>query len=276
MARKIPKLLTRSDVIKICIVTSPASYSCSALISPLRPEFDKSLCGRTFTFSFEGDEKRICRFEQQAVLWGCCEESLREEYAEWFKFPNGEIYFVHHLKTNELPYEAVSFVLDLEKMSVTYIEMKLGTVHSNRDVQRTVKLGTVDGGECCKHEITNDLTGKVIDWKFADGVMMHHMYENISCSEFVSPSPTGPYEWDDFFYTFNPTKYIKVGEKLYLINFYAPGASGCAADMLMDLEKMTCVGAFFGIDSKEIFKSYTFGGKGAYADVAFLGRYTVE
>ena len=47
-------------------------------------------------------------------------------------------------------------------------------------------------------------------------------------------------------------------------------------DMLMDLEHMTGVGSVFGIDNKDSLRSYTFGGRGAYADVAFVGHYTVE
>lgn len=176
-----------------------------------------------------------------------------------------------------MPYAAATIVIDLPNASVTYVDMALGTVKSNRDVLRTVRFGTIgDAAADCVHALTDELTGVVMDWKFAEGAIIHQMYENWSCCEFVSPPPVDALEWREFFLTFNPTKYVKIQDKLYLISFFAPGSSGAAADMLMDLNTMTCVGSFFGIDNQDTLRSYTFGGRGAYADVAFIGRYTVE
>jgi hypothetical protein len=153
----------------------------------------------------------------------------------------------------------------------------LGTVYSNRDVCRKVLFGALENANVIRrHEMTDELTGKVIDWKFAPGVVIHQLYENRSCCAFVSPPPAAAPDWAVFFSTFNPTQYVKIRDNLYLLSFYAPGSSGMEVSMLMDLNAMAQVGAAFGIDPSDTLRSYTFGGVGAWADPAFIGRYNIE
>lgn len=275
MPRIVPTVLTRRDIQRICSSAAPDSYARSGLISPLRPEMDTSLAGRELSFSFEDGSTLTCRFGRQRVQWSSG-GAFREEYAELFRADREGVYLVHHLKTDVVPYSAETLVIDLPHGSVTCVDMTLGTIKSNRDVQRTVRFGRIGSAAVCVHALTDELTGVVMDWLYAEGTAIHQMYENRSCCSFVSPVPTAAAEWGGFFLTFNPTKYVKLQDRLYLISFCAPGSTGAAANMLMDLNTMTCIGSFFGIDYQDALRSYTFGGRGAYAGVAFTGRYTVE
>ena len=69
---------------------------------------------------------------------------------------------------------------------------------------------------------------------------------------------------------------MKIAEDLYLVSFDAPHACGMEVSMLMDLRKFRALGAAFGLDAEDRFCSYTFGAKGAYASLGFLGSYTVD
>ena len=79
-----------------------------------------------------------------------------------------------------------------------------------------------------------------------------------------------------FLPTLNPARYVRIAEDLYLVSFYAPRASGMEVSMLIDLKALRALGAAFGLDSTDKFCSYTFGAKGAFAQLGFLGLYTVN
>lgn len=275
MPRIVPTVLTMRDIRKLCGTASAAACAQSCLSSALRPAMDFSLAGQELRFFLDNGQALTYRFDRQQLAWSSG-GAFHEEYAECFSAGREGLYFVHHMKTDAVPYSAATLVIDLPHASVTYVDMTLGTVKSNRDVQRTVRFGTIGGAAACAHALTDELTGVVIDWMFAEDAIIHQMYENWSCCVFVSPPPAAMLEWSGFFLTFNPTKYVRVQDQLYLISFCAPGSTGAEADMLMDLNTMTCVGSFFGIDYQDALRSYTFGGRGAYAEPAFIGRYTVE
>lgn len=277
-SRQIPTFLTTFDLRKICSAASADTYTKSNLISYLRPRLSDALAGREFTFSFEDGSKLCYRFGKHYLEWSDG-GAFNEEYAECLESARKNVFLVHHLKTDTLPYKAATLVIDPDRASVTLVDMKFGTKHSNRDVNRTVKMGVILGEgapAASAHALTEDFTGVVMDWKYADDVRMHHMYENRSFCAFVSPPPPSVPEWKEFFITFNPTKYVKLADKLYLLSFCAPGSSGMEASMLIDMETMTCVGSVFGIDMEDALRCYTFGGKGAFADVGFVGNYTVQ
>ena len=271
MPRILPTVLTKTDIRKICL--SPSTTA--GVLSEMRPRHTELLNRKSFCFEFSNGINLWYRFGKECLEWSQDGRTFYEEYAECLESTRQNVFLVHHLRTHENPYSAVTLVIDTAESLITLVDDRLGTIHSNRDVCRKVEFGCFDGA-VPGHVLTKELTGVVIDWKIADSVIIHQMYENESCCAFVSPPPPTAPEWKEFFITFNPTKYVKLRDKLYLISFTAPGSSGIEANMLMDLDSMTQVGSLFGIDLADTLRSYTFGGYGSYAEVAFVGRYTVE
>ena len=278
MARDLPTWLTLYDLKNICLNARKDRCRKSGLVSELRPPFSHDLEGRHITLAFD-DESRISYEFYRNYLVFSKEGVSTEEEAEILPSKRPNIYLVHHLRTNIIPWQAVTLILDFNQASATMLDLKFGTIHSNRDVCRMVRFARIEGQNdapsSCIHAFTEDLTGVVMDWRFSPDICIHQMYENVSCCAFVSPVPQTCPEWAGFFTTFNPTRYVRLDEKLYLISFCAPGSTGIEADMLMDLETMTCVGSAFGINMKDELCFYTFGGKGAYAEVGFRGQYAV-
>ena len=152
----------------------------------------------------------------------------------------------------------------------------MGTVHSNRDVKRILKHGYIgDAQPSQRHAKTDELVGAILDWRLADDVVFHAMYETVQCCAFVSPPPAAAPDWSGFFPTFNPAKYRKIADSLYLVTFTAPSSSGMEASMLMDLKRMRAIGSVFGIDMTDTLRSYTFGAHGAHAAIGFIGKYNI-
>jgi len=278
MSRRIPTVLTMKDIKGICDKATPATLAHSGVISSLRPVFSGKLWGMTFLCTFDNGAAFEYRFGDQGngLAWREKKGVWCEEPCECLESTVGNVFLVHYLRTDTFPYGAVTLVIDKNTSLVTLVEDKIGTVQANRDVKRTVAYGYIgEEDPVSRHAPTDDLVGEIIDWRFADNVVLHAMYETVQCCAFVSPPPAGAPDWYDFFLTFNPTRYIKVAEKLYLITFYAPGSSGMEVTMLMDLDRMRAIGSAFGIDITDSLRSYTFGAKGAYAAIGFIGRFTV-
>jgi len=277
LPRIVPTVFTMTDMHTACYAVHPSSYAVSGAISALRPVFTSKLQGRQICLTLENGEEHWYQFEGESLSLSFDGENYRKVYAECIESAVQGVFMIHYLNTEIVPYSAATMVFDERSGLVTLVSDTLGTVNSNRDVCRKVTFGALKGTNTKeRHALTDDMTGKVIDWKYADGVIIHQLYENRSCCAFVSPPPEAASDWKDFFSTFNPTKYVKISENLYLLSFYAPGSSGMEVSMLMDLSSMTQIGAAFGIDDKDILRSYTFGGIGAWAEPAFRGRYTVE
>lgn len=274
MARKVPTVLTMWDLRKICYEAEPCTYATSTAIGPLKPRPSYDLTGLELHFIFE-DESRDYRFERERLFWSRDGQHWYEEFPEYLASTAKPVYLIHHLLSERDIKGASTLIVDLEKEAVTLIDMKIGTILSNRDVDRRILFGKFHNG-VISHQLTNDLSGKSMDWMLTENFKIHQLYENWSCCAFVSPPPEEVPEWRDFFFTFNPTKYVRLRENLYLISFLAPGASGMEGCMLMDLKAMRAVGSVFGIDRQDILKSYTFGAQGAFAPVGFSGKYMVE
>ena len=278
MPRKVPTVLTRKDIETICFQASPATLAQSGAISALRPAFSQTPGGAAFRCTFDGGSVTEYKFAESGkrLAWREASGTWREEACECLESSAGNVFLVHFLRTELLPYGAVTLVLDRNASLATRVEARLGTVNSNRDVKRTLEHGYFgDTDPISRHLKTDEMVGAMIDWRFADDVVLHAMYETVQCCAFVSPPPAAAPDWHGFFLTFNPTRYRKIAEKLYLVSFTAPGSSGMEAIMLMDLRKMRAVGSVFGIDDTDTLRSYTFGAKGAYAAISFIGQYNV-
>ncbi len=270
-------VLTTSDIRRMCFHAAAEEYTKDPVVSELRPRFSQKLRGRRFDFTFENGTKISYDFQHGSLVWSENGEEWNEEYAECLESTRQGVFLVHHLRTHKLPYEAATLVIDTNASLVTMVYDKLGKKSANRDVDRVVWFGYYgDAVPENLHTGTDEVVGKVIDWKFAEDIVIHTLYANVECCAFISPAPALAPGWEDYFQTFNPTKYAKIAKDLYAVSFYAPYACGMEVTMLMDLEKMTAVGAVFGFDSVDKFCSYTFGAKGAYAELGFVGLYTVR
>lgn len=275
MARRIPTLLTSYDVQRICLNSAPQSLEDCYISKKSYNRFNLSQFGNAFDLEFQDGQKLHYRFGRDYLEWSTDGTNFHEEKAAASVVDDKYIY-IHHMFTDKLPYTASTMVIDPSKGYAVCIDMCFGNKYSDRDVNRTVRYAGLNRPCPVEDLLTDELTGAVIDWKYEENCRVHSMYENRSCSEFVSDIPAKMPEWEDFYYTFNPTKYVKLDEKVYLISFYAPGMSGVCVNQLMNLHTMKCIGSFWGIDFTDKLRSYMFDGYGACADVAFIGRYTVD
>jgi hypothetical protein len=275
MPINIPTILTMADMQRICRAATPQSLGQSGVISELRPEFSRKLQGSRFTFHYDDGALLHYQFTEDGLSW--CEDGgeWHQEACECLESSIEGVYLIHHLRTQVCPYEAATLVLDTRTMLVTWVRDRLGNKNANRDVNRTVVFGAA-GETTARHAKTDAMVGCVIDWKFANDVIIHSTYETEVCCAFVSPPPAAAPDWQDFFATFNPSRYVQIADGLYLLSFYAPGASGMEVSMLMDLVHMRAVGAAFGVDRTDTLRSYTFGARGARAPLGFIGRYTID
>jgi hypothetical protein len=276
MPRRVPVILTLNDIQRICREATPASYARSGVISDLRPPFTKKLRGQSVLFYFDDGTVLGYRFGCAGLEWNENGGEWHEEASECLESSADGVFLIHHLRTHINPCEAATIIWDANSAEATWVRDRFGNKNANRDVSRTIVFGASDASATGRHAKTDEMVGKVIDWKLADGVKIHTIYETVVCCALVSPPPAGAPDWADFFETFNPSRYIKIRDGLFLISFYAPNQSGMEVTMLMDLQKMRALGAAFGIDMTETLRSYTFGAKGAYAPIGFIGRYTVE
>jgi hypothetical protein len=275
MPINIPTILTMADMKRICRAATPQTLGQSGVISELRPDFSSKLQGCSFTFYLDSGVVLHYQFSDHGLAWREEGGEWREEACDCLESSANGVFLIHHLRTHVCPCEAVTLVLDSRTMLVTWVHDRLGNKNANRDVSRTVVFGAA-GETASRHTRTDELVGTVIDWKFADDVMIHSIYETTTCCAFVSPPPAAAPDWRDFFATFNPARYVRIAESLYLVSFYAPGASGMEVTMLIDLANMRAIGAAFGLDRTDTLRSYTFGARGARATLGFTGRYTID
>lgn len=277
MPRNVPTVLTGKDIETICFKANPATLAQSGAISVLRPAFTQTPGAAEYRCAFDGGSVSEYRFTAPGRLaWRENGGTWHEEACECLESSAGNVYLVHFLRTDVLPYGAVTLVLDRNTSLVTRVEDRLGTVHSNHDVKRKLEHGYFGNEDPAgRHAKTEELVGAILDWRFADDAVLHAMYETVQCCAFVSPPADAAPDWYGFFLSFNPTRYRKIAEKLYLVSFTAPGSSGMEANMLMDLRKMRAVGSVFGIDYTDTLRSYTFGARGAGAAIGFIGQYNV-
>lgn len=275
MARRIPTLLTAYDIRRICLDSTEKTLEECFISKKSYNRFDLSGLGSACELVFENGEKTHYRFGRDYLEWSTDGSHFHEEKAACTIVEDRYV-FLHHMFTDRLPYSAATIVIDLKKEYAVCIDMQLGNIHSDRDVNRAVRYAGLNRACPAMDLLTDEMTGVIVDWKYEEDCRIHSMYENRSCSEFVSYIPEKMPEWEDFFYNFNPTKYVKLDEKTYLISFYAPGMSGVCVNQLMNLDTMKCIGSFWGIDFSDKLRSYMFDGYGAYAETAFVGRYTVD
>ncbi len=268
-------IFTKKDIEEICFAASSAEYTKDPVVSPLRPAFTKKLREKKFCFSFADGGRIEYRFDRFGLAWREAGD-WNEELADCLESTREGVFFVHHLRTHINPFEAATLVIDTNTRLVTMIYDKLGKASQTRDVDRDVRFGWWGEKPDELQHLTDELVDKVIDWKLADDILIHSIYCNVECLAFVSPAPAKAPGWADFFPTLNPARYARIAEDLYLVSFYAPRACGMEVSMLIDLKKMRALGAAFGIDATDKFCSYTFGAKGAYAQLGFLGLYTVN
>ena len=267
---------TMHDLKALCFSAREDDYTRDPVISDLRPRFTKKLREKLFSLEFTDGGKLFYRFDRFGLSWSEDGESWEEEKAECLESTRGGVYLVRHLRTHVTPFEAVTLVLDENTGSAVLVHDAFGKASGTRDVRRTVRIGWFGEKPDLLPAFSDELVGKVIDWKFADEIRIHTVYCNVQCLAFVSPVPEKAPGWADYFETFNPTRYVKVAHGLYLVSFYAPYACGMEVSMLIDLSAMRALGAAFGLDSTDRFCAYTFGAKGAYAPLGFVGSYTVD
>jgi len=162
-----------------------------------------------------------------------------------------------------------TLILDLEQRLVTMVVTKVGY---------SIKYPTMTGADyyfgaiheegmplpSIRHDYTEDFVGKRIQWHYSPEFQIIHVYYSSEAIRITFPpavlkrmreTPVEKLVSDAYDYVVNgydePTKYIKIKEKIYLINTCEQhkgmrALSGNSMLFLMDIERVHDVGRSFG------------------------------
>lgn len=132
--------------------------------------------------------------------------------------------------------------------------------HRNREVQRKIWFGHLDGGGAAptsRHGYTNRLEGKGIHWKQDGGVEILEFYLSITYSNFIELSRFG-----GEMTVCAPSDYIMVNDHQFIYSRIECEFSGTFTLQLLDLFDMTQQGVRLGITDKDELEYCMYGGKG--------------
>jgi len=130
----------------------------------------------------------------------------------------------------------------------------------NREVQRKVWFGYVDGGAAAptaRHTFTNRLEGKGIYWKQDNGIEILEFYLSITFSNFIELTRFG-----GEMTACAPSDYIMVNDHQFIYSRIECEFSGTFTLQLVDLFDMTQKGVRLGLTDKDALEYTLYSGQG--------------
>ena len=203
-------------------------------------------------------------------------------------------YFVLADIRGSKPRTAYMMVIDLFESLVTVVKAQQGTVESFPNlVTRNVRFGAIRDGEGNLPEkrpsFTKDLVGKKIDWTYNPDFSIIHVYldENYyptarneemkkKMEEARKKDPGRfPKRMDPYYE--KDCLYIKLRENLYLFSFVEfNSGSGTQGMMIINRDRLTDVGCFWGSNRENVQEGYTFNAYGKWVREEIPEDHTVE
>jgi hypothetical protein len=130
----------------------------------------------------------------------------------------------------------------------------------NREVQRNVWFGYVDGGGGApkeRHTYTNRLEGKGIYWKQDNDIEILEFYTSIIYSSFIELTRFG-----GEMLVCSPSDYVMINEHQYIYSRIETEFSGTYTLEVVDLFNMTQKGVRLGLNDKDELEYYMYSGSG--------------
>ena len=245
----------------------------SGLIGPWRPDFTDFFAGKELTFHFDNGVNLTYRFKDLHTLsWSEDGVNFTEEFYDALPSTAEGVYFIHHIRHLSIPYPALSLIIDMDAELITWIDIQFGDELSDKNLRYQPIFGYFGEPKEARHSLTDEMAGLVIDWKYTPEFIIRHAYPTPWCVL----SPGAPSE-DENTYLFRktlPAKFCKIRDNLYTVSFRED--EGAEATLLIDLNSMHDVGAFYTLQATGKFESYTVGAVGAKAKFGFTGKYAIE
>ena len=243
------QLMSLEEVKALCAKENDISIWHDAINDPMMVTSDH-FSGKTLRFCFDDGLTWDYEFmDAQHLKWKAGDGREGESFYNASPAPGYEnIYFLHHVTLSEIP-ACVDLIMDLESGYAVQFDATLGHPGSPREVIRKIRFGSIDGvtpgPDAVKPCWTNDLTGRAIRWRRANGTGYGIKYTFTACN-YLTYVMKFPGEHTCWIAT-NPCDYIKLRDDLYICSTIEERQTGVELIMVMNLTMMTDVQSIFGI-----------------------------
>ncbi len=169
------------------------------------------------------------------------------------------LFFTHLIPGTQ---RGFAVVIDRASNLATVIELWFSGYKDNREVQREIWQGYVDGvGEAPKkrHAATNRFEGKGFYWKQDAGPETLEYYPSAGYSHFVELSRQG----GEFGYC-APSDYVQIDDEYYIYTRVECEFSGTFTAYVVDLNRAQQIGVRLGFDPADKLEYYVFRGNGEW------------
>ena len=262
-------------------------------LSQYRCPLSRELEGQQFEFVMdEGPSITVIFPGRNSIIIADGEDMYRTS-CQVQKAEEGAYFVLAELKDVK-PRTAYMFVIDIHESLVTVLKAQQGTVSSFPNlVTRKVRFGAIPDGEGKLPEkrpgYTKDLVGKKIEWTYNPEFSIIHVYlaDNYyttarneemkkKMEEMIRKNPDmfkgrpDPYFEKDCLY-------IKLRENLYLFSFVEfNSGSGTQGLMVLNTDRLTDVGCFWGSNRQNEQEGYTFSAYGKWIREEIPEDHTLE
>ena len=247
-----------------------------------RIPYSRELEGKAFEFVFDDGYVLYAEFPlRDTIRFHSSEDShVFTEEAHVMKADEGAYLVMTEIKNSE-PRTGFMLIIDETARLVTGNFVQQGTRADFKNlVTRTLRFGAIKDGEKplpeARHCFTKDLDGKKIEWTYRPDFAIIHVYlgEDKYTTAFpafmrevfeksTEPKPDrvipDPY-WESCIH-------VKFRENLYMFSFIEENlGSGTEGLMVMNTDRMTDVGCFWGADPFGEREGYMFGAYGRWVN----------
>jgi hypothetical protein len=222
-------------------------------ISPLATDF----AGQTMSIVTDGGPALRYRFQSNGRL------SVAEDGAKGIDAGFGALEIDHVcLFSHMIPGTQRGFtvVVDRNSKLATVIELWFSGYEDNREVQRQIYFGYVDGGSGApkeRHELTDRLEGRGYHWRQDTGMETLEYYPSAGYSHFVELSRTG----GELGFS-APSDYVKLDNDFFLYTRTECEFSGTFTAYVIDMNRTRQMGVRLGFDEGDDLHYYLFRGHG--------------
>jgi len=241
-------------------------------VSQYRRPLDFELTGKTFNIALDNGKDFLLELLTDETLRFSYENITELQTYECLKGTDS-IYLIHFERKGQQPRKAITLVVDLTTRLVTANFATQGANQENsRLVEREIIFGAIrNPGKPLpqkRHEYTQELIGKKIEWFFNPEFSVIHIYHAKDryrgCfSEAMKKRVKDASKLPAFIE--EPSVYIKISDKVYVFSFIEKNSKGGTMEfMLMDEARLIASGLFFGINPEGKPESYTFSAYGKY------------
>jgi hypothetical protein len=239
-------------------------------VSQYRRPKDFELTGQSFYLALDNGKDFLLQLVTAETLQYVYEGITEQQLYECMKIKDA-IFLIHFERKNQKPRKAVTIVIDLGTKLVT---VNFATQGANIDNPRLVEREIIFGVVRCpgkvlptkRHEYTDELVGKKIEWTYNPEFSIVHIYNGKDRYRGGMLNKKEEKENDALKTVFEePAIYIKISDRVYIFSWIEKNTKGGTMGfMLMDEARLIDIGIFFGINPKGMPESYAVSAYGKY------------